>query len=54
MSEGKRQAPLSKKEKEGKKWEEEADKDDASEQDMQIEVLDATNAIRNCSRSKLM
>ncbi|MDQ3887990.1 MAG: hypothetical protein M3251_01820 [Thermoproteota archaeon] len=47
MSERKRQAPLSEKEKQGEKREEEDDKDEASEQDMQIEVPDATNAIRS-------
>ena len=49
MSERKRQAPLSEKEKEGKKRkeEEEDDNDEASEEDMQIEVPDATNAIRS-------
>jgi hypothetical protein len=48
MVERKRQAPLSEKEKQGEKREEEEDdKDEASEQDMQIEVPDATNAIRS-------
>lgn len=47
MSERKRQAPLSEKEKQGEKREEEDDKDEASEQDIQIEVPDATNATRS-------
>lgn len=50
MSERKRQAPLSEKEKQGEKREEEEeedDNDDASEEDMQIEVPDATNATRS-------
>ena len=48
MSERKRQAPLSEKEKEQKKREEEEDeKHESSEQDMQIEVPGATNAIRS-------
>ena len=52
MSERKRQAPLSEKEKQGeKKEEEEDDKNEASEQDMQIEVPDATNAT-NAIRSQ--
>jgi hypothetical protein len=49
MSERKRQAPLSEKEKQGEKREEEEDdNDEASKEDMQIEVPDATNdAIRS-------
>lgn len=44
MSERKRQAPLSEKEKQGEKREEEEDdNDEASEEDIQIEVPDATN-----------
>ena len=46
MSERKRRAPLSEKEKEEEKREEDDDKYEASQQDMQIEVPDATNAIR--------
>jgi hypothetical protein len=47
MSERKRQAPLSEKEKQGEKREEEDDNDEASKEDMQIEVPDATNATRS-------
>lgn len=47
MSERKRQAPLSEKEKQGEKREEEDDKDEASEQDIQIEVPDATRSQEN-------
>ena len=46
MSERKRQASLLEKEKEEEKREEDDDKYEASQQDMQIEVPDATNAIR--------
>lgn len=47
MSERKRQAPLSQKEKQGEKRKQEDEKDEASEQDIQIEVSEDTNAIRS-------
>ena len=48
MSERKRQAPLSEKEKQGEKREEEEDdNDEASKEDMQIELSEETNAIRS-------